>query len=650
MFNEASYENAVVSLLEGLGYEHKYGPDIERDYHNPLYMDVLPEQLAAINPGIKNAVIEEAVEKIINIENGILTQRNKTFTDWLQNGLEVSYQEKGETKTEIISLIDFNDPSNNIFHVINQWTYKENSTHRPDVVVFVNGIPLVIIELKTCMNEDVGIENGYTQLRNYMKEIPGLFVYNAFCVISDLTETRAGTISAGFDRFAAWKTVDGNYEETKYAQYNVLFEGMLEPGRFLDILQNFMLFSSDTPEDIKMLAGYHQYFAVRKAVESTLQAAGLIGSGQAAKIPENKNRQRYTKSRDDLIAAEPVPQYLAEPGKGGVFWHTQGSGKSLSMVFYAALLSKAMESPTIIVLTDRNNLDDQLYEQFCDCKDFLRQTPEQAESRKDLHDLLNDRKANGIFFSTIQKFEESSEPLSMRGNIVVMADEAHRSHYGLSEKITRDGKVITGTARIIRDSLPNATFIGFTGTPIATADKNTREIFGNYIDIYDMTQSVEDGATKPVYYESRVINLGLKEDILKKIDETYELLAQNADEKDIEKSKKELGNMEAILGAPETITDLCTDIIEHYERYRANILTGKAMVVCYSRSIAMGVYRKFLEIRPTWTEKVKVVMTAGNNDPEEWHTIIGNKTYKKELAKKFKDDNDPMKIAIVVDM
>jgi type I restriction enzyme R subunit len=262
--------------------------------------------------------------------------------------------------------------------------------------------------------------------------------------------------------------------------------------------------------------------------------------------------------------------------------------------------------------------------------------------------LLNDRRANGIFFSSIQKFEESSEPLSNRKNIIVMADEAHRSHYGLTEKITKSGKVITGAARVVRDSLQNAAFIGFTGTPISAADKNTREVFGDYIDIYDMTQSVEDGTTKPVYYESRVINLGLKEDILKKIDEAYELLTQNVDEKDIEKSKKELGNMEAILGAPETINSFCTDIIGHYEKYRAGLLTGKAMVVCYSQPVAMRVYRKFLELRPEWRDKVKVGMTAGNNDPEEWYSITGNKGYKKELAKKFKDDNDPMKIAVVV--
>ncbi|MHB9291203.1 putative type I restriction enzyme, R subunit [Hollandina sp. SP2] len=644
MFNEACYENAVIELLQGLGYEHRYGPDIERDYHNPLCVDVLSEQLPFINPKAKSPAIAEALHRITNIEQGTLLQKNKIFTDWLRNGLEVSYQEKSETKTEIINLVDFKNPQNNGFQVINQWTYIENAKHRPDLVIFVNGFPLVVAELKTCMNEDVGIENGYKQLRNYMKEIPGLFVYNAFCIISDLTETKAGTISSGFDRFAAWKTVDGDYEETKYAQYHVLFEGMLEQNRFLDLLQDFILFSHDMPEDIKILAAYHQYFAVKKAVLSTLKAAGF------AEKPKTGTMPKSGKGDKNLLAAESVPQYSNGNGKGGVFWHTQGSGKSLSMVFYAALLNKAMESPTIVVLTDRNNLDDQLYEQFAACKDFLRQTPGQAESRKDLHDLLDGRQANGIFFTTIQKFEESSEPLSTRRNIVVMADEAHRSHYGLTEKVTKSGRVITGAARIIRDSLPNAVFIGFTGTPIASADKNTREVFGDYIDIYDMTQSVEDGATKPVYYESRVINLGLKEEVLKRIDETYAALALNADEKDIEKSKKELGSMEAILGAPETITSLCRDIIEHYEHNRAGLLSGKALVVCYSRPIAMSVYRKFLELRRGWHDKVKAVMTAGNNDPEDWHSIIGNKTYKKELAKKFKDDDDPLKIAVVVDM
>lgn len=441
-----------------------------------------------------------------------------------------------------------------------------------------------------------------------------------------------GTITSGFDRYVDWKTVNGRYEESQFARYDVLFNGMLQPERFVDILGHFILFSQDTPEDKKILAAYHQYFAVRKAIESTRNATET-------------------------------------DGKGGVFWHTQGSGKSLSMVFYAGLLQQALDSPTIVVITDRNDLDDQLYTQFCACKDFLRQEPVRATCRKlseeykeavasgevrkveiGLKDYLHGREANGIIFTTIQKFEESAEPLSERRNIIVMADEAHRSQYGLVEHVKKDGTVVIGAARIIRDSLPNATFIGFTGTPVSSKDRNTREVFGEYIDIYDMTQAVEDGATRPVYYESRVMNLGLNEDVLRQIDTTYELLALNANEQDIERSKKELGNMEAILAAPETIDTLCRDIIAHYEDSRKNLLTGKAMVVAYSRPIAMKIYRRMLELRPAWAEKIKVVMTSGNNDPEEWRAIIGNKSYKKELARKFKDNDDPMKIAIVVDM
>ena len=345
-------------------------------------------------------------------------------------------------------------------------------------------------------------------------------------------------------------------------------------------------------------------------------------------------------------------------GKGGVFWHTQGSGKSLSMVFYAHYLQEALESPTIVVITDRNDLDDQLYGQFARCKDFLRQTPQHAESRKNLKELLANRQANGIIFTTMQKFEESNEALSERRNIIVMADEAHRGQYGLNEKVVVkqkdngevEAKTVIGTARIIRDTLPNATYIGFTGTPISTKDRSTREVFGDYIDIYDMTQAVEDGATRPVYYESRVIHLKLDENTLHLIDNEYDIMADNADPYVIEKSKKELGQMEAILGADQTINSLVNDILDHYENYRENILTGKAMIVAYSRPIAMKIYKRILELRPAWTEKIAVVMTQGNNDPEEWREIIGNKAHKDDMARKFKDNNSPLKIAIVVDM
>lgn len=611
-YSEANYENAVIQLIEQLGYTHVYGPDVVRDYTDPLYSEVLEGSLIAVNPGVPQAAINEALFKLRNIENGKLEQRNIIFTDYLQNGIEVAYFHNGEQKYERVHLIDYAHIDRNSFIVANQWTFQEHSEKRPDVVIFVNGLPLVVIELKSPSREETDASEAYRQLRNYMLEIPSFFVYNAFCVMSDMAETRVGTITSGEDRFMQWKTVDGETESTAFADFNVLFEGMLEKQRFFDILRNFICFSRDNGKDAKILAGYHQFYAVRKAVVSTVNATQT-------------------------------------DGRGGVFWHTQGSGKSLSMVFYAHLLQQELNSPTIVVLTDRNDLDDQLYGQFSKCQEFLRQIPQQASSRENLKELLANREANGIIFTTMQKFEESDSALSQRRNIVVMADEAHRGQYGF-EKINEDGKIHIGTARIIRDSLPNATFIGFTGTPISQKDRNTREVFGDYIDIYDMTQAVEDGATRPVFYESRVIHLNLDEKILKKIDSEYELLAQNAEEHAIEKSKKELGQMESILGAPQTIEALCNDIVDHYENYRAQELTGKAMIVAYSRPIAMDIYRKLLEMRPAWNEKIAVVMTSGNDDPEEWRSIIGDKSRKDELARKFKDNDDPLKIAIVVDM
>lgn len=612
-FREENYEDAVLLLLENLGYERLYGPEIDRNYTNPLHMDVLKSSLETVNKGVDTQAIEEAINKLTHIEHPSLTQKNRCFTDWMQNGIEVSCRKGGDIKTEIVRLIDFDNPTNNNFHAINQWTIQEYEVKRPDVVIFVNGLPLVVVELKSSIREDADCEAGYLQLKNYMKEIPSLFQYNAFSITSDMVETRVGTISAGYDRFVEWKTKDGSEEDNRIAAYDTLFEGMLEKSRFFKILKHFIVFSNDMPEDVKILAAYHQFYAVLKAIESTKQAIG-------------------------------------NDGKGGVFWHTQGSGKSLSMVFYAGLLNAELSSPTIVVITDRNDLDNQLFNQFSACSDFLRQTPVQATDKDNLKELLEGRAANGIFFTTMQKFEQYEEALSTRDDIIVMADEAHRSQYNLTERVTEDGRVVIGAARRVRECLPNATYIGFTGTPLARDDKSTVEIFGNYIDVYDMTQAVEDGATRPVYYESRVMNLKLEENVLAKIDLTYELLSQNADEVDIEKSKRELGTMEAILSATDTIDTLCQDIIEHYETNRADLLTGKAMIVSYSRAIALQIYRRILELRPGWDEKVKVVMTSSNKDPEGWRDIIGNKSYKQELARKFKDNDDPMKIAIVVDM
>lgn len=612
-YTEADYENSIIELFQNMGYRHVYAPDLERDFHSPLYEDELNDALYRLNPSASKHAILAALSKIKNFENAELVQKNELFMNYLQNGVEVKYFEDGEEHSDIIYLADYANKNNNSFVVANQWTYIENSNKRPDVILFLNGLPVVLMELKSPSRENTDASEGYLQIRNYMQEIPSMFIYNCICVISDQLTSKAGTITSKEDRFMCWKSKDGSYENTQYAQFDTFFEGMFTKERLLDIIKNFICFSGNGSELIKILAGYHQYFAVKKAIESTKRA-----------------------SETDR--------------KGGVFWHTQGSGKSLSMVFYAHLLQRTLNSPTIVVITDRNDLDDQLYSQFAKCKDFLRQEPKHAESRNNLKSLLEGRKANGIIFTTMQKFEESSEPLSDRKNIVVMADEAHRSQYGLSEKVNSEGEIKVGNARVIRDALPNATFIGFTGTPIEAKDKNTREVFGDYIDVYDMTQAVADGATTPVYYESRVVKLKLDESTLRMIDNEYDAMADYADSEVIEKSKREVATLDAILGNDSTIDSLVKDIINHYENYRENLLTGKAMIVAYSREIAIKIYNKILELRPQWDKKVKIVMTESNKDPEEWRAIIGNKSHRKALAEEFKDDNSDMKIAIVVDM
>ncbi|GAB1431655.1 type I restriction endonuclease subunit R [Spirochaetota bacterium] len=609
-YTESNYENAVLELFrDTLGYGYAYGPDIARDYSEALYLNELLPALKRINPNLPESALSEAIYKLRNLEGGTPLQKNADFMNYLQNGISVNFFDKGEERAALVYLVDYESVDKNSFIVANQWTITENSEKRPDIIVFLNGLPVVLFELKSPSREETDASEAFLQLRNYMHEIPSLFTYNAFLVMSDLAVSKAGTITAGEDRFMEWKTKDGSYENTQCAQFDTFFEGMFDKARLLDIIKNFICFSGDA----KILTAYHQYFAVRKAVASTAAAT-------------NGDR------------------------KGGVFWHTQGSGKSLSMVFYAHLLQDTLNSPTIVVLTDRNDLDDQLFGQFAKCADFLRQRPQQAESRSHLKELLAGRQANGIIFSTAQKFEEAEDSLSERRNIIVIADEAHRSQF-IDERVeSKTGRIQKSFGLIIRESLPNATYIGFTGTPISSKDRSTVEVFGNYIDIYDMTQSVEDGATRPVYYESRVIHLKLDEDILRLIDAEYDIMAQNAEDYAIEKSKKELGRMESILGAEETITALCEDIVKHYEENRQHELTGKAMIVGYSRSIAMAIYRKLITLRPKWADIVGVVMTESNQDPEEWRKVIGNKRHRDEMAKRFKDNDDPLKIVIVVDM
>ena len=617
--SEGFYENAVIEHLVGLGYIHLYGPNVPRTseaYNDAFLPDVLSTSLEKVNPGLPTAAIDEAIRKLRNIEGIDLLSRNETFTDYLQSGIEVSYFDGTCMRGEVVKLLDIERPDNNSFHVVNQWTYVEFDEKRADIVVFVNGLPLVVFELKSPSRDNVSSSDAYLQLRNYLKAIPTLFVYNAFCVMSDLADTRVGSITANEDRFVQWKTVNGDYskiDSSKPTKWTTTLDGMFTKDRMLDIVGNFTCYSKSQDSTAKILAAYHQYFGVHRAVKSTIRS-------------------------------------MASDGKAGVFWHTQGSGKSLSMVFFAHLLRKCVDSLTIVIVTDRNDLDDQLYGQFSKCSDFLRQTPQQADSRENLISLLANREANGIIFTTLQKFSEGETPLSDRRDILVMVDEAHRGQYGLSVTLHADGTRSVGDALKVRQALPNASYIGFTGTPIETEDKSTREIFGDYVDVYDMTQSVEDDATRPVYYESRVVALKLDEDVLRNIDDEYEAIADGADELAIERSKHDLANLDSVLGAPETIDSLCRDIVSHYEENRADEQAGKALVVAYSRPTAMKMYEKFLELRPSWEDKVHVVMTSGNQDPEEWKRIIGNKAHKYELAKQFKDDVDPFKIAIVVDM
>lgn len=583
-FNEDFYEQCVIEhMTDKLGYTHLYGPDVERtsdEYRDVFLPGILEDSLARINKGLPAAAIDEAILKIQNIEGGTLEQRNETFNDYLQSGVEVRFFDGKQEHDDIVRLLDFDDPNNNDFHVVNQWTFVEYSEKRPDVIAFVNGMPLVMFELKSPSREETDASDAYLQLRNYMHHIPSMFVPNVFCVMSDMSETRVGTITADEDRYVAWKSTDGDYSETKAATWQTMLDGMMPKARLLDLVQNFICFNDINDKVVKILAAYHQYFGVRKAIERAEEA-------------------------------------VAGDGKIGVFWHTQGSGKSLSMVFFAHLLQRHLDSPTIVVITDRNDLDDQLFGQFGRCSAFLRQSPVQATSREDLKSLLEGREANGIVFTTMQKFTDGDEPLCSRSNVVVMVDEAHRGQYGLTEKIDASGKISVGAARVVRKALPNASYIGFTGTPIALEDRNTREIFGDYIDVYDMTQSVEDESTKPVYYESRVVALHLDSDALDKIDAAYREFADQADEASIEKSKRDLGGLNAIFDTPETIDSLCRDIVEHYENNRADVLAGKALIVAYSRPIAMKIYRRIMELRPSWKEKVGVVMTMSNQDPEE---------------------------------
>lgn len=616
-FNENTLEQVLIQDLQDRGYDYLYGPDLERDYHEVLLRDFFIDALFHINPGITMDIAEEAFRKIKDLGLVKLEDQNASFHKYLIEGVPVPYKQGEENKTFQVMLVDFNHPEKNDFKVINQYTIIERKNKRPDLLIFINGIPMVLFELKNMVNQDTTIENAYAQVRNYQLDIPSLFQYNAFNVITDGFDARIGTITSDFTRYMVWKSVNGESPSNEHLHYmDVMMNGVLGKERLLDIIRNFIVYQEVNGKTVKIVAGYHQYFAVRKAVFRTQKAI------------DNNDR------------------------KVGVVWHTQGSGKSLSMVFYTGLIVSDPEfnNPTIVVLTDRNDLDSQLFSTFAaSSKLLLRQVPKQAQNRENLKDLLK-VKAGGIIFTTIQKFEEGTEVLTDRSNVIFLADEAHRSQYNLDGKLDREtGEWKYGMAKYMRDALPNATFIGFTGTPIDFNDKSTIEVFGDYIDVYDMTQAVEDGATVPIYYENRTAKIKLDQELLKKIDKEYENLSVEATDIAIEKSKQDLSTLESIIGSVERLDLLSDDIISHYED-RQYVLTGKAMVVCMTRKIAINLYKMILEKRPTWNDKVKVVLTESNKDPEEWNEITGNSEYRKALANEFKDVKSEFKIAIVVDM
>ena len=614
-FTEDAYEQTLIALFrDELGYKYECGYDVERNYKEPFYRADLEASMRRLNPDLPAAALDDGIKKLTTINEGTLEQNNEKFTKWMQDGLEVSYQQDGEERTVLMQLISFEQPERNLFKVVNQWTIEEYKKKRCDMVVMVNGLPLVVVELKSATAEDASIDDAYKQIKNYQQSIPSLFSYNAFNVISDMSETRAGTITAKQERYMEWKTVDGEHVSTLVADYRTFFIGMFQQERLLDILNNYICFEHKDGKTSKILAAYHQYFAVGKAMARTKTA-------------------------------------VEGNGKIGVFWHTQGSGKSFSMVFYAHQLVQRLPEVTIVVVTDRKDLDDQLFGQFSRCMDFLRQEPIKATSRQELGEILRDRKSGGIIFTTIQKFEEGDTALSDRRNIIVMTDEAHRSQYGDEHWDAQSQTMKKGFSQKMREALPNASFIGFTGTPVSERDRDTEEVFGSYIDVYDMSQAVDDGATRPIYYESRVVNLNLDEKTMKLLDEEFDHLSDDgATDEQIKRAKQEHSRLEVLLGEDATVDTLVRDIIDHYEQNRAQLLTGKAMVVALTREIAIKIYRKMLELRPSWTEKVKVVMSGSNQDPDDWQKIIGNEAYKKELAAKFKKDDDPMKIAIVRDM
>lgn len=619
MFDEETLEKVTIEMLRNLGYECINGYEMERtDFSKVLLEEGVVQAIEKINKGIKLEQIQEALRLIRNLDYNNTILNNKQFTKYLLEGISVPIQENGETRYKTVKILDLDNIQNNTFKAINQYTIIEHSEKRPDIIIFINGMPLVVIELKSTIREDVKLIDAYHQLKGYQEvHIPTLFYYNQFMVVSDGVQARAGTITSPWSRFSEWKKIEDSDEVLEnMPTHQTLFNGMFRKDRILDIISNFILWS----EDLKILSAYHQYFGVKKAIASTETAI------------DNRT------------------------GKAGLLWHTQGSGKSFSMVFYAGNMIKSLNNPSIVVVTDRNDLDNQLFTTFAKCSAYLKQDPVQIESREDLNEKLNARKSGGIFFTTLQKFEEEMGVFSQRDDILVLVDEAHRSHYGLDATIKFDKEKMEaykkyGTAKYLHDAFPNATYIGFTGTPVETKDKSTTNIFGNIIDVYDMTQAIMDGSTVPIMYESRMARVGLNQKILDEIDDYYNMLEKEdgVEEYKIAESKKAMATMKQIIEDPDRLEMIVRDIINHYEEIESSI-ANKVMVVAYSRTSAYIMYKKFLELKPEWKNKINMIITSNNKDDEEMQKAIGSKMDKKKLEVEFKDMDSDFKIAIVVDM
>jgi len=647
---ETDVESAALTWLSELGWQVRPGAEIapdglfaeRQDYGQVVLEQRLRDALARLNPDLPPEALQDAFRKLLNPPGATLEQRNRAFHRMLVDGVAVEYRRPdGAIAGAQVRILDFDDPDNNDWLAVSQFTVVENRhTRRPDVVLFVNGLPLAVIELKNPADEQASIWTAYQQLQTYKQEIPSLFTYNEVLVISDGLEARIGTLTADRDRFMPWRTITGEtLAPPEMPQLEVLIRGVFEPGRFLQLLRDFIVFEDEGGGKLaKKMAGYHQFHAVNVAVEETLRAGALRASVVA------EARGRYEAGRK--------PGGAPGDRRIGVIWHTQGAGKSLTMVFYAGRIVRhpAMENPTIVVLTDRNDLDGQLFGVFSRCRELLGQEPIQAESRAHLRELLQNRQAGGIIFTTIQKFlpEEKGDRyplLSDRRNIVVIADEAHRSQYDF----------IDGFARHMRDALPNACFIGFTGTPLELDDRNTRAVFGDYISIYDIQRAVEDGATVPIYYESRLAKLDLPEEEKPKVDEEFEEVTEGEEVERKERLKTKWARLEAVVGAEKRLRLIAQDIVDHFEK-RLEALDGKAMVVCMSRRICVELYNEIVRLRPEWHHEdddkgvIKVVMTGSASDPPEWQPHIRNKDRREFLAKRFRDPNDPFKIVIVRDM